>query len=114
MELEGRVDAFRRLGLLQKRQERWQEATETWQLWLTSVSSPDPTPYVELAKYCEWRIKDYEQAEMWTGWALHNIQTAPAHQRSTSQLGALEHRLQRIRKKRAATKREQAQHTEAG
>ena len=94
-----RADAFRRLGLLQKRQERWREATETWQLWLSSIAGADPTPYIELAKYCEWQIQDLEQAEMWTGWALHNLTASAGRQRPTNIIAELEHRLARIRRK---------------
>ncbi len=94
------ADAYQRLAQLQKRQSRWQAAAETWQRWLTSVPGNDPTPYVELAKYCEWQINDLEQAEMWTGWALHNLRKAPIHQRQPGQIEALEHRLQRIQRKR--------------
>jgi tetratricopeptide (TPR) repeat protein len=99
-EIQGRAEAFRRLGQLQKQQGRWQEAAETWQLWLSSVPGTDPTPYVELAKYCEWQAADLEQAAMWTGWALHNLRTAPARQRSAAQIAELEHRLERLERKR--------------
>ena len=92
-------DAFAALGQLQKRQERWDEATETWQRWLSTVPGIDPTPYVELAKYCEWKCKDLEQAAMWTQWALHNLNNAPAWQRAGIQLAELEHRLARIQRK---------------
>jgi hypothetical protein len=90
------------LGQLFKRQERWAEAAELWQLWLTSLPGNDATPYIELAKYCEWQTQDLEQAEMWTAWALHNLRTTPAWQRSPGQLSELEHRLGRIQRKRAA------------
>lgn len=95
----GRAEAFRRLGELQKRQGRWQDATATWQRWLSSVADVDPTPYVELAKYCEWQTKDLEQAAMWTGWALHNLRTAPNAGRYTRQIAELEHRLERLERK---------------
>ncbi len=94
------VDAYQRLAQLQKRQGRWQAAAETWQRWLTSVPGNNQTPYIELAKYSEWQINDLEQAEMWTGWALHNLRKAPIHQRQPGQIEALEHRLQRIQRKR--------------
>ncbi len=96
-----RADAFARLGALQKRQGRWQEATETWQLWLTSVSGLDPTPYIELAKYCEWQLNDLEQAEMWTAWALHNLRAGPALAQWAEPMRELEHRLQRLQRKRS-------------
>jgi hypothetical protein len=96
---EGRREAFRRLGELQKRQGRWQDAAATWQRWLSSVAGIDPTPYVELAKYCEWQTKDFEQAAMWTGWALHNLCTAPNAGRLAGQIAELKHRLARLERK---------------
>lgn len=93
------TDAFQRLAQLQKRQKRWAEATEIWQRWITTVPGNDATPYVELAKYCEWHAKDLEQAEMWTSWALHNLRSSTARQRDGEQVEALEHRLARIRGK---------------
>lgn len=94
------ADAFDRLGQLQKRQERWDEATEIWQRWITTVPGNDITPYVELAKYCEWRAKDLEQAEMWTSWALHNVRSG--RQQASGLVEELAHRLARIRRKREA------------
>jgi len=102
-ERRGRSDAFRRLGQLFKKQERWDEAVATWQLWLSSVQDVDPTPYVELAKYCEWQTGDLEQAAMWTGWALHNLRTAPHTTKAASQIAELEHRLKRLERKRLTT-----------
>ncbi|MEZ4615122.1 MAG: ribonuclease H-like domain-containing protein [Caldilineaceae bacterium] len=93
------ADAFAELAQLQKRQNRWDVAAETLQRWLSTVPGIDPTPYVELAKYCEWHCKDLEQAAMWTQWALHNLQSAPAWQRSGAQVAELEYRLARIQRK---------------
>lgn len=95
-----RAEAFRRLGLLQKRQDRWAEAVETWQLWLSSVSDIDPTPYIELAKYFEWRDVDLDQAEMWASWALHNLQRADRRSTLRRQIPEIEHRLARIKRKK--------------
>lgn len=93
------ADAFAALAQLQKQQGRWIDAAETWQRWLSTVPGIDPTPYVELAKYCEWQCKDLAQAEMWTQWALHNLQKAPLWQRANGQISTLEHRLARIQQK---------------
>ena len=95
-----RAEILFRMGRLQKRQGRWHEASETWQLWLTSVPGNDPAPYVELAKYCEWQLQDYEQAEMWTAWALHNLQQEESEFAWSRTISELEHRLHRIRRKR--------------
>lgn len=100
-----RMAAFAHLAALLKQQGRWAEAAATWEQWLTSVPGVDPTPYVELAKYCEWQLADLAQAEMWAAWALHNLTTAPSYQRLPGQVADLEHRLARIRRKREATGR---------
>jgi tetratricopeptide (TPR) repeat protein len=98
-----RSDLLRRLAELYKKQDRWSEAAETWQNWITSIPGSDPTPYIELAKYCEWKTRDLEQAEMWTAWALHNLRNAhPAARRPADQRD-LEHRLNRLQRKRTTT-----------
>lgn len=94
-------DAFARLGTMLKRLERWQEVTELWERWLTTVSQFDATPYVELAKYHEWHSRDLEQARMWTQWALHSLQKLPSHQQPAGQTIELAHRLARIERKQA-------------
>lgn len=99
---QAKAEAYARLGRLLKRQQRWDEAAELWQLWLTNVPGVDPAPYVELAKYCEWQAGDCEQAAMWTQWALHNLRTAPAWQCPPGAQAALEHRLARLQRKQAA------------
>ncbi|MBX3053268.1 MAG: ribonuclease H-like domain-containing protein [Caldilineaceae bacterium] len=98
-DLAGLPEIFDGLGWLLKRQERWDEAAALWQRWLTTVPGPDPRPYVELAKYCEWQCNDLEQAQMWTAWALHNQQTAPTRVRSPQAITELQHRLARIQRK---------------
>jgi len=97
------AEAFRQLGQLLKRQARWDEAATVWQQWLTTVTAIDATPYEELAKYCEWQCKDFEQAAMWTGWALHTLRTAPAWQQSSAHIAELEHRLTRLQRKQQTT-----------
>jgi uncharacterized protein YprB with RNaseH-like and TPR domain len=98
-----RADLFARLGQLLKKQNRWDEAAEVWQLWLTSVPGVDPTPYEELAKYCEWHLNDLEQAEMWTGFALHSLHTASTAHGFPGAPARLEHRLARLQRRRSST-----------
>ncbi len=95
-----RADIFARWATLLKQQARWAEAAELWQRWLTSVGGADATPFIELAKYHEWRTHDLEQAEMWAAWGVHTVESAPAHQRLPGQLADLKHRLERIQRKR--------------
>ncbi len=95
-----RADVFAQWTLLLKRQERWTEAADLWQLWLTSVPGGDALPFIELAKYHEWRTGDLAEAEMWAAWGLHTVEATPASQRQPGQLADLRHRLERIRRKR--------------
>lgn len=95
------AEVYRQLGQLLKRQEHWTEAATIWQTWITTVAAIDTTPYEELAKYCEWQCKDFEQAIMWTGWALHTLRKAPAWQQSSAQIADLEHRLTRLQRKQS-------------
>ena len=98
-----RAEIYAQWANLLKHQERWSEAAAVWQLWLSSVPGPDATPFVELAKYCEWQMGDLEQAEMWAAWALHTVEAAPLYQRVPGQLADLQHRLARIRRKRGVS-----------
>jgi uncharacterized protein YprB with RNaseH-like and TPR domain len=95
-----RAELFARLGRMLKKQGRWQEASDTWQLWLSSVPGADPAPYVELAKYYEWQLNDLEQAEMWTAWALHTLRSAGTAHGFPGARAELEHRLARLQRRR--------------
>lgn len=97
------AEAFAGLGALLKRAGRWAEAASVWERWLTTLPGVDVTPYVELAKCCEWQLNDLENAEMWTAWALHNLEQLPPAQRSLGQVYDLQRRLMRIRRKRQAS-----------
>ena len=98
-----RSEILRSLAEIYKRQGDWTKAAETWQNWITSVPGSDPTPYIELAKYCEWELRDLGQAEMWTAWALHNLKKAHAGARRPNDQRDLEHRLARLQRKRAGS-----------
>jgi uncharacterized protein YprB with RNaseH-like and TPR domain len=94
--------AFSQLAALLKRQSRWAEAAELWERWLTTVPGSDLTPYIELAKYCEWRLGELDQAAMWTQWAIHTVRAMPVWQQPAGVLHELERRLARILRKSAA------------
>lgn len=100
-----RAEIFAQWAQLLKRQERWAEAADLWQLWLTSVPGSNALPFIELAKYHEWRTGDLAEAEMWAAWGLHIVEAAPAHQRAPGQLTDLRRRLERIRRKRGIDNR---------
>ena len=95
-----RAEVFAAWALLLKRQARWEEAADLWQLWLTSVTSGDALPYIELAKHHEWRTGDLAQAEMWAAWGVHTVEAMALTQRLPGQLADLHHRLARIQRKR--------------
>jgi uncharacterized protein len=95
-----RALALGELAKLYKKTGQWEQACETWQFWISSIPGYDPTPYIELAKYCEWQSRDLSQAEMWTAWALHNLRQADARSSHRARLTELEHRLQRLQRKR--------------
>ncbi|MDW8316399.1 MAG: ribonuclease H-like domain-containing protein [Anaerolineae bacterium] len=103
---ELRRAALSRLGDLLKRQGRHAEAAEVWLEWITSVSGPDLTPYVELAKHAEWREGDLAAARKWTLWALHLAQGQPAGPDREQVLAELRHRLARIEAKLAGRRPE--------
>jgi len=94
-----RADAFSALARTQKRAGAWADAAATWELWLTTLPDASIAPYVELAKYHEWRTRDYTQAAMWTAWALHVINSRPAWQRPPGAQEELAVRLARLDKK---------------
>lgn len=102
--LQGRdqAEAFRRLADLHKRSGRGAEAAALWELWITSVPGADLTPYIELAKHHEWETRDLATAEMWSAFGIHTARALQPWQRLPGQLADLEHRLDRIRRKRAA------------
>ncbi len=94
--------ALQRLAALYKRMQRWEDAAALWERWLTTVPGADASPYIELSMYHEWKRHDLEQAEMWAAWGMHTIEAAPHWQRLPGQIGNLQQRLDRIRRKRAA------------
>ncbi len=93
------VAAFRTLALHYKRQGRWREATATWERWLSATEQDSVDPYVELAKYHEWRAKDIRQAEVYTRWALHVHRSVPHPRRARQIQEELQHRLRRLQRK---------------
>lgn len=95
------AEAFRILGHHYKRQTDWIRAVALWERWIGTAVEACIDPYVELAKYHEWHNKELEEAEIYTRWALHVHSSL--HTFSTSAQTArraLEHRLQRIQRKR--------------
>ncbi len=88
-----------------KRQARWPQAVAIWERWISSVAAVSVVPYVELAKYHEWRSQDLGQAEAYARWALHVYAALPVRQQSRALQLALQHRVNRIERKRAGRSR---------
>lgn len=94
--------ALRRLSFLLKRLGRLEEAASIWWRLADRTGSPLVFPYVELAKYYEHRRRDYAQAEALTLRAIRLVGSIPPMGEQKEQwLAELEHRLKRVRRKRA-------------
>jgi uncharacterized protein YprB with RNaseH-like and TPR domain len=94
-----RAVALTRLGLLMKRQNRRQEAIAVWEQ-LAQAEDSGMLAHVELAKHFEWHANDLEQALMWTQAALKIIAAWPPGYARDQASAELEHRLQRLERKR--------------
>ncbi len=98
-----RRDAFFHLSLHLKRQARWGEATDLWGRALQECSG-DIHPFVELAKYYEHKVKDFEMAERLVLSAMERVQYRPRFDTNNlhrQRLAELTHRLDRIRRKKS-------------
>ena len=86
-----RRETLKRLSLLFKRQQRWEEATAIWRAML---AQGDLFPYEELAKYLEHHARDIPGA-------LHLVQQAfrEGIPLSPAERAALRHRLARLQRK---------------
>jgi uncharacterized protein YprB with RNaseH-like and TPR domain len=86
-----------------KRQGMWPEAVELWQLAIEE-NHGRLYPFVELAKYHEHRAKDFPKAEALVLRAMDLVQasaTSRGRWWAERRLEELEHRLQRVQRKRA-------------
>lgn len=93
------VQAFGALSALYKRLERREEAAALWEEWIGTAYGDDLTPYIELAKYHEWRTGDLAAARGWAAWALRIVEGwAPGYEREET-LADLRHRLARLERK---------------
>jgi len=91
------------LSLHYKRQARWEEAIDLWQRAI-GENQGRLYPFVELAKFYEHRAKDFERAEDLVLRAIQLVEAAALardHWWRERRLAELEHRLRRVRRKRA-------------
>jgi uncharacterized protein YprB with RNaseH-like and TPR domain len=93
--------ALRRLSFMLKRQERRREASELW--WKGVDDGRQLYPYVELAKYYEWQVRDWHRAAEVTQRALDHLQTSPPGSHRHHAEAELLHRLARLERKLSRT-----------
>jgi len=89
--------ALRRLSFLLKRQERREEASKLW--WKAVADGRQLYPYVELAKHCEWHVRDWTRAAEVSRWALDRLETTPPGPQRRRAQAELRHRLARLERK---------------
>jgi hypothetical protein len=94
---ETREQTMRRLALLQRRRGCVDEAVAVWQL---AADAQHVYAHVELAKHCEHKLRDYDQAAHWTQTAIELVTASglSRHERARW-LAELTHRLSRLQRK---------------
>ena len=95
-----RAQAMRELALLLKRADRREEAAIWWEA-LARWQPMEVDALVELAKYYEWHVRDWERALRMTQEAMERAGKEPSPLRRKEMLDALRHRLARLRRKLA-------------
>ena len=91
-------EALNRFAYTLKRQEKWKEAIIYWEL---SAKNGDCEACIELAKYYEHRVRDYDQAIAWTDMAIQYAQNNP-----NWDMIKIDHRRNRLDIKKNKDKRE--------
>lgn len=89
------------LSLLLKRQGRLEEAAAIWHELIQDEHSCTPWACVELAKYCEWTLRDYPTAAQMTRLAMDFLQSSASGVFVEGELPELQHRLRRLERKMA-------------
>ncbi len=80
---------MRWLSMALKKTGQGEKARSLWEEMLTWPYQEDVTPYIELAKYHEHRLKDFERAMAYVDQALEQT---PSHQQKEIEM--LQHRRQ--------------------
>jgi hypothetical protein len=91
--------AMRDLANLLKRQDRREEALPWWRELVESRSAVYACE--ELAKHYEWQDEDLSQAIAWTEQGITLAEAWPPSPRRQDTLAGLEHRLERLNRKRS-------------
>jgi uncharacterized protein YprB with RNaseH-like and TPR domain len=98
-----RIEALRRYTEYLRRSGSKAQAVERWETW-HELAPSDPRPCIELAKYYEWDLAEVERAIHWAQEALQCLTHWPADWRRQKVWEEVEHRLQRLAKKREAVR----------
>jgi uncharacterized protein YprB with RNaseH-like and TPR domain len=93
-----RLDVLRYQTLHLKREGRHEEAVEGWCAW-TELTPEDPRPFIELAKYFEWKEQDLGEALRWAESALLSLSHWSPGWRRDQAWEAIQHRLGRLTRK---------------
>jgi uncharacterized protein YprB with RNaseH-like and TPR domain len=98
---ESREQTMRRLALLLRRCGCVDEAVAVWQ---QAAGAQHVYAHVELAKHCEHKLRDYEQAAHWTQTAIDLVTASGLTRRERARwLAELTHRLSRLQRKISRT-----------
>jgi len=93
-----RLDAIRYQTIHLKSKGRHADALEAWLAWY-ELSPEDPRPCIEMAKYYEWKMKDFEQALEWAESALVSLTHWNDDWRREQAWEEITHRLKRLSRK---------------
>jgi len=89
-----RRDSLIRLSIIHKRDKRWAAAVGIWKDLLSNENIFNLSPYIELAKYYEHKVKKFEIALRYSNEALSKISS-----RRENDVSALRHRIFRLQNK---------------
>lgn len=102
--------ALMRLGGLLKRRGEYAAAAMIWQEWITSLADDDVTPFLELAKYYEWRAREAATALLWARRAYQIVEKWPEGAARTATLAGLDYRIARLQRKLTASASDDTDH----
>jgi len=92
---EVRLEALKRLSFRLKREGQSTDAVSCWEQW-SDLAPEDPEPRLELAKYYEWKIKDYHKAQHWAKEAMVCLTHWPSGRQRAVLWERIEHRQKRL------------------
>ena len=98
------LDAKQRLAILYKRHRQWEQAVAIWQSIVEREGNLRILPLIEMAKYYEHQVKNYDKALMYTDRAIKLLKDIGIKQESSGygvyDIDAIYHRRNRLIRKR--------------